>query len=65
MVELYGHAWPKPSPGPTVDPPKHPIRDGRVAAGFVAAIQRCGNVLAAHAPPDGSADELPDRLYVM
>src|ERR1700735_915672 len=24
MVELYGHAWPKPSPGPTVDPPKHP-----------------------------------------
>ena len=41
------------------------IRDGRIAAGFVAAIQRCGDVLAAHAPPDGSADELPDRLYVM
>ena len=41
------------------------IRDGRIAAGFVAAIQRCGDVLAAHAPPDGSADELPDRLYVL
>ena len=41
------------------------IRDGRIAAGFVAAIERCGDVLAAHAPPDGSADELPDRLYVM
>jgi putative membrane protein len=41
------------------------IRDGRVTAGFVAAIQRCGDVLAAHAPPDGSADELPDRLYVL
>jgi len=41
------------------------IREGRVAQGFVAAIERCGAVLAAHAPPDGSANELPDRLYVM
>jgi putative membrane protein len=41
------------------------MRDGRIAAGFVAAIQRCGDVLAARAPPDGAADELPDRLYVM
>ena len=41
------------------------IRDGRIAAGFAAATQRCGAVLAAHAPPDGSADELPDRLYVI
>ena len=41
------------------------MRDGRVAAGFVAAIERCGAVLAAHAPPDGAANELPDRLYVM
>jgi putative membrane protein len=38
---------------------------GRIAAGFTAAIERCGSVLAAHAPPDGSANELPDRLYVM
>ena len=40
-------------------------RGGRIAAGFAAAIERCGAVLAAHAPHDGSANELPDRLYVM
>jgi putative membrane protein len=41
------------------------MRDGRIATGFVAAIERCGTVLAAHAPPDGSPNTLPDRLYVM
>jgi putative membrane protein len=41
------------------------VREGRIAAGFVAAVERCGAILAAHAPPDGSANELPDRLYVM
>jgi putative membrane protein len=41
------------------------IRSGRIAAGFIAAIERCGAVLAAYAPPDGAADELPDRLYVV
>ncbi len=41
------------------------MRAGRIAAGFCAAIERCGAVLAAHAPPDGSANALPDRLYVM
>jgi putative membrane protein len=41
------------------------IRDDRIAAGFVAAIERCGAVLAQHAPPDGSANVLPDRLYVI
>jgi putative membrane protein len=41
------------------------MRDGRIAAGFTAAIERCGAVLAAHAPPDGAANELPDRLYVI
>ena len=41
------------------------MRDGRIAAGFTAAIERCGTVLAAHAPPDGAANELPDRLYVI
>ncbi len=41
------------------------MRDGRVAAGFIAAVERCGAVLAKHAPPDGSPNELPDRLYVM
>jgi putative membrane protein len=41
------------------------IRGGRIAAGFVAAIERCGAVLATYAPPDGTANELPDRLYVI
>jgi putative membrane protein len=41
------------------------MRDGRIADGFRAAIERCGAVLAAHAPPDGSPNELPDRLYVI
>jgi putative membrane protein len=41
------------------------MRDGRIALGFLAAIERCGAVLATHAPPDGSGNELPDRLYVM
>ncbi len=41
------------------------MRNGRIAAGFVAAIERCGAVLAEHAPPDGSPNVLPDRLYVM
>jgi putative membrane protein len=41
------------------------MRGGDIAAGFTAAIERCSAVLAAHAPPDGSANELPDRLYVI
>jgi len=41
------------------------MRDGRIAQGFAGAIERCGAVLAAHAPSDGSPNELPDRLYVM
>ena len=41
------------------------MRTGEIAAGFTAAIERCAAVLAAHAPPDGSANELPDRLYLM
>jgi putative membrane protein len=41
------------------------MRGGEIALGFIAAIERCGAVLAAHAPPDGSPNALPDRLYVM
>ncbi len=41
------------------------MRDGRIAEGFIAAIERCGAVLATHAPPDDSPHTLPDRLYVM
>ena len=29
------------------------MRTGDIAAGFIAAIERCGDVLAVHAPPDG------------
>ncbi len=39
------------------------IRAGRPADGFVAAIERCGAVLAAHFPPGAlQRDELPNRL---
>jgi len=41
------------------------IHASHIAAGFIAAIERCGAVLAEHAPPDGSANALPDRLYVI
>ena len=41
------------------------IREGQIAAGLIAAIERCGAVLAEHAPPDGSGNQLPDRLYVI
>ncbi len=39
------------------------IKAGRPADGFVAAIERCGSVLAAHFPPGAlRRDELPDKL---
>jgi uncharacterized membrane protein len=41
------------------------MRDGRIAAGYVAAIERCSAVLAAHAPADGQPSGMLDRLYVM
>jgi putative membrane protein len=41
------------------------MRDGHIAAGFAAAIERSAAVLAAHAPPEGVANELPHRLYVI
>jgi putative membrane protein len=40
------------------------MHEGRIAAGFTAAIESCATVAAVHAPPDGSANELPNRLYV-
>jgi putative membrane protein len=42
------------------------MREGRVADGFVEAIERCGQVLAMHFPakPDNRA-ELPNRIYVI
>ena len=41
------------------------MRDGRVSHGFIAAIERCGAVLAEHAPPAGIGNELPGRIYVV
>jgi putative membrane protein len=42
------------------------MRDGRIAEGFIAAIDLCGNELAAHFPrTEGSRDELPDRIYLI
>jgi putative membrane protein len=40
-------------------------REGRVADGFIAAIDLCGGVLAEHFPQTGADDpnELPDRIY--
>jgi putative membrane protein len=40
------------------------MKDGRIADGFVAAIGRCGEVLAKHAPGANSG-KLPDRIYVI
>ncbi|MDE2362532.1 MAG: hypothetical protein KGM42_07630 [Hyphomicrobiales bacterium] len=49
----------------TVDALTREIADGRIADGFIVAIERCGAVLAEHAPPDGEAHVLPDRIYVL
>jgi putative membrane protein len=39
------------------------VKAGRPAEGFVAAIERCGAVLAAHFPPGSlNREELPDKL---
>jgi putative membrane protein len=42
------------------------IRSERIADGFVAAIEICGNELAVHFPrTDTHRDELPDRIYLI
>lgn len=40
------------------------MREGRVADGFIAAIDECARILSTHIPP-GGRDELPNRIYVM
>jgi putative membrane protein len=59
-AKVQGSEWQK-----AIDELVPHMRDGRIAQGLVAAVRRCGTVLAAHVPPDGSPNELPDRLYVM
>ena len=42
------------------------VREDRLADGFVAAIDRCGVILAKHFPGESDdQDELPDRLFIV
>ena len=42
------------------------MRDGRIADGFVAAIEQCGKELAQHSPrTEGNGDLLPNRIYLI
>ena len=42
------------------------MRDGRIADGYIAAIEACGTVLARHFPANKAGrDELPDRIYLI
>jgi putative membrane protein len=41
------------------------IQAGRIAEGFIVAVETCGGVLALHFPPGAPQDDLPDRIYVI
>ncbi len=42
------------------------MRDGRIADGFIVAIEKCGNVLATHFPGnEADRNELRDRIYLI
>jgi putative membrane protein len=42
------------------------MRDGRIAEGYIAAIEVCGKVLATHFPRDSvNRDELRNRIYLL
>lgn len=40
------------------------VKAGDLAGGYVAAVEKCGAVLAEHFPP-GAGGELPDRIYII
>jgi putative membrane protein len=40
-------------------------KEGAVAEGFVAAVEKCGRILAEHFPPAAERDELPDRIFLI
>ena len=41
------------------------LRDGRIADGFIAAIEICGAKLNEHLPCKPARDELPDKIFVI
>ena len=42
------------------------VKEGRLADGFIAAIERCGNILAPHFPRSANdQNELPDRIFII
>lgn len=42
------------------------VREDHLAEGFIAAIDRCGNILAKHFPREqNDADELPNRIFII
>lgn len=42
------------------------MRDGRIADGFIVAIEKCGNVLATHFPSnEADRNELRNRIYLI
>jgi len=42
------------------------MANGRIADGFITAVEACGNVLTTHVPrTKASYDELPDRIYLI
>ena len=41
------------------------LRDGRIADGYVEAIERCGRVLAAHFPREQATADLPPRIHLI
>lgn len=60
MVLDPGEAW-----GDVVELALQGLRTGRAADGLIAAVQRCGKILAHHLPaPERNVDELPNAVVM-